>query len=97
MWETKHQQTACSEEEGAGSPGTAHGLPPREGDSSNWSALVSGHRGTDKRGADCRHHEMKLLLSSEKRELVPSLLLRLWWIWIHFPWSGSYRDRAAGL
>ena len=36
---------------------------PLEGDSSNWSALISGQQGIEKHGADCRNYEMKLLLS----------------------------------
>lgn len=38
-------------------------FPPLEGDSTDWSALVSGHQGIDKHGVNCRNYEMKLLLS----------------------------------
>lgn len=60
--ERKCLQTACSKEEGrrVSQRGIFQLL---EGDSTDCSALISGHQGIDKHGEDCRNYEMKLLLS----------------------------------
>lgn len=96
IWESKCQHSSRSEEKGYHGEASSFAALGK-GTPMICSALMPGHQGVDKLGQLAETMRWNCSFPSDKRELVLNLLLRLWWIWICFPLSSSYRDRFVGL